>query len=43
MNELNTEKNDIPLFSTWTGWYLFVIGFLLLLIGIFYWLTKYFA
>lgn len=36
-------KDYIPLFKSWNQWYLFVIGFLVVLIVLFYWLTKYFA
>jgi len=38
-----SEKNKIPLFSSWRRWYLFVIMALLLLIIFFVWFTKYFA
>jgi len=38
-----TNKNKIPLFSSWRNWYLFVIGVLVLLIIFFAWFTKYFA
>lgn len=37
------EKEKIPLFKTWTHWYVFVVGFLILLIALFYLLTKHFA
>ncbi|SHG23571.1 hypothetical protein SAMN05444008_1227 [Cnuella takakiae] len=40
---MTEPKEHIPLFKSWKGWYLLVIAFLALLIGIFYWLTKYFA
>jgi hypothetical protein len=42
-NAMEKEKEDIPLFKTWNGWYLFVILFLVLLIFLFYGFTKYFA
>lgn len=32
-----------PLFKSWTTWYVGVIGFLIALIGIFYWMTRYFS
>jgi hypothetical protein len=38
------NSNDKPpFFKQWTGWYLSVVLFLLLLIGIFKWLTDYFS
>ena len=38
------ESNDkIPLFKTWSHWYLFVIVFLLLLIILFSLFTKAFS
>lgn len=38
-----TDKPNIPLFSTWRKWYLFVVGVLVLLILFFEWFTKYFS
>jgi hypothetical protein len=38
-----TDKDKAPLFNSWTGWYILVIGFLLVLIILFYYLTKRFA
>jgi len=32
-----------PLFKSWTSWYVLVIGFLLLLIILFYLFTKHFS
>jgi hypothetical protein len=32
-----------PFFRRWAGWYLSLLFFLLLLIGIFKWLTDYFS
>jgi hypothetical protein len=41
---MNTPDNDkAPLFKNWKGWYLLVIGFLVLLIILFYIFTKRFA
>ena len=37
------EKEKAPLFSNWNYWYLFVIGFLITLIILFYLFTKYFS
>jgi hypothetical protein len=38
------DQNDrVPLFKSWKGWYALVIGVLVLLIVLFYWLTKTFA
>lgn len=41
MKEQDNDK--APFFKSWTGWYVFVIGFLLLLIILFYLFTKRFA
>ncbi|HEY0059019.1 MAG TPA: hypothetical protein VGB56_07770 [Flavisolibacter sp.] len=39
-----TDENDkVPLFRTWNQWYAAVIGFLVVLILLFYWLTKHFS
>jgi len=38
-----TDKNKIPLFSSWHRWYFFVILVLVLLIIFFAWFTKFFA
>lgn len=40
---MEKEKENIPFFKTWKGWYLFVIFFLVLLIILFYGFTKYFS
>lgn len=41
---MKQDDNDkTPLFSSWKGWYIFVIGFLVLLIILFYLFTKRFA
>jgi len=38
------EENDkAPLFKNWSRWYLLVIAFLVLLIVLFYFFTKYFS
>jgi hypothetical protein len=42
MNE-DEPDNKSPLFPKWSYWYALVIGFLLVLIGFFYFLTKHFA
>ena len=41
MNE--SHNNKPPLFKSWTGWYVLVILFLVLLIILFYLFTKKFA
>ncbi|MFZ9387639.1 MAG: hypothetical protein ACO25B_07130 [Chitinophagaceae bacterium] len=41
MKETNDDK--APLFKSWTGWYVLVLGFLVLLIILFYFFTKRFA
>lgn len=40
---MNDQKDKSPLFKSWKHWYVLVIGFLILLILLFYWLTKTFA
>jgi len=42
MNE-DTQKDEVPLFKKWSYWYALVIGFLLLLILFFNFLTKHFS
>jgi len=37
------EKEQIPVFRKWRYWYWLLIGFLLLLVVLFYLFTKYFA
>jgi hypothetical protein len=37
------EPEKIPVFRKWRYWYWLVIGFLLLLIVLFYFFTKHFA
>ena len=36
-------EDKVPLFKKWSYWYTLVIGFLLLLIVFFYFLTKHFS
>ena len=44
MNEdMQEEEEKVPLFKKWSYWYALVIGFLLLCIGFFYFLTKHFS
>lgn len=41
---MNRDSDDkAPLTGSWTGWYLFVIVFLVVLIVLFYLFTKRFA
>jgi len=40
---MDDQKDKVPLFKSWTAWYTVVVGFLILLIVLFYWLTKTFA
>lgn len=37
------NDDEVPLFRKWSTWYALVIGFLLLLILLFYFLTKHFS
>lgn len=40
---MNDSNDKVPLFKTWTAWYVFVIAFLVVLIILFYFFTKYFS
>jgi hypothetical protein len=40
---MKDEKDRVPLFRTWTHWYVFVILFLIMLIILFYMFTKTFS
>ncbi len=40
---MEDNPHDIPLFKKWSQWYLLVVGFLVLLIVLFAWFTKYFS
>jgi hypothetical protein len=40
---MNDQKDKPPLFNTWTNWYVLVIGFLVVLIVLFYLFTKTFS
>lgn len=40
---MSRDPHKVPLFRTWTAWYVFVLAFLVVLILLFYWLTKTFA
>ena len=41
---MQEEKNDkVPLFRKWQYWYWLVLGFLLVLIILFYCFTKHYA
>ena len=37
------DEERVPFFRKWSYWYLLVIGFLVLCIALFYWLTKHFS
>ncbi len=37
------DEERVPVFKKWSYWYLLVIGFLVLCIALFYWLTKHFS
>ncbi len=37
------EEDKVPLFRTWTHWYIFVLVFLLMLIIGFHFFTQYFS
>jgi len=38
-----SNKNNIPIFKKWSSWYVFVITVLIVLIILFYWITKEFS
>ena len=37
------SDDNVPIFRKWSYWYMLVIGFLILLIILFYLFTKYFS
>lgn len=45
MNEMNedNQEEEAPLFKRWSIWYALVIGFLIVLVGFFFYLTKHFS
>lgn len=43
MNRLPSEKDKVPLFKSWRYWYWLVIGFLVLLMILFYRFTKHYS
>jgi hypothetical protein len=43
MTANNSDEEKTPLFKSWSGWYRLVIGFLVVCIVVFYWLTKFFS
>ena len=40
---MTDQNNKPPFFKSWTSWYVLVIGFLILLIILFYLFTKTFS
>ena len=40
---LPADKEKVPLFKKWQYWYVLIIGFLALLIVLFYFFTKHFS
>jgi len=40
---MEDQKEKLPLFKSWTHWYVLVIGFLAVLILLFYLFTKKFS
>jgi hypothetical protein len=40
---MNDQNDKPPLFKSWTNWYVLVIGFLVVLIILFYLFTKTFS
>jgi hypothetical protein len=43
LTEMADKKEKVPLFKSWTQWYVFVILFLVVLIILFYLFTKAFS
>ena len=37
------DKDKVPFFKNWSSWYVLVIGFLIMLIILFYFFTKHFS
>lgn len=42
MNE-SDDNEKVPVFRTWKTWYVLVIGSLLVMMGLFYFLTKHYS
>lgn len=40
---MEPDDEKVPVFKNWSQWYWLVIGFLILLIVLFYFFTKHFA
>lgn len=40
---MDDQKDKVPLFKSWTGWYVLVLAVLAVLIALLYLLTKTFA
>ena len=43
MDKETSEKKDVPVFKSWNGWYLTLIGVLTTLIFLFYLFTNYYS
>jgi hypothetical protein len=43
MEHEQDSDEKAPLFGKWSYWYMLLVGFLLLCIGVFYFLTKHFS
>ena len=37
------DEHSIPLFGSWKGWYVFIMGVLAVLVVLFYVFTRYFS
>jgi len=40
---MDENKHNVPFFNSWKTWYMVVIGFLIVLIILFYLFTKHFS
>lgn len=43
MNRLPTDSEKVPLFKSWRTWYWLVIGFLVVVMILFYLFTKHYS
>jgi hypothetical protein len=43
MEHEQASEEKVPLFKKWSYWYMQVAGFLLVCIGVFYFLTKHYS
>jgi len=40
---MKEKREKVPFFKSWNHWYVFVLLFLIVLVGFFYFFTKHFS